>query len=316
MRVSVIIPCYNVSGFVARAVKSVRCQTHPDLELIAVDDGSTDGTLDELYHLSGEAGTPLTIIRQENMGACAARNSGLTRSTGDFIQFLDADDVLLPDKITHQLDLARRAGGADLIIGSHATFDAQGSSLGRTIQRPHQRDVWLDLMAHGFGVTSALLFARTKLKEAGGWAEGLRSSQEYDLMFRLLKNDARVVYDPEVLTEIHQRTSGSISQTGVEHNWERFVDLRIRIIEHLRSTRPDPELEPYLQVLFDSIRTYYLHAPDRALAIYETHMPTGFIPGRSTATGAGYLLLHRLLGFRWANRLRRLLSHGLMVSMW
>jgi glycosyltransferase involved in cell wall biosynthesis len=310
MRVSVIIPCYNVSGFVARAVKSVRCQTHPDLELIAVDDGSTDGTMDELLRLSREAGTPLTIIRQKNLGACAARNSGLVSATGDFIQFLDADDVLLPDKITHQVDLARREGGADLIIGSHATFDAQGSSLGRTTQHPHHRDVWLDLMSHRMGGTCQNLWSKQAVIGVGGWAEGLRSSQEYDLMFRLLKNDARVVYDPEVLTEIHQRTSGSISQTGIEHNWERFVDLRIRIIEHLRSTRPDPELEPYLQVLFDSIRTYYLHAPDRAVAIYETHMPTGFIPVRSTATGAGYLLLHRLLGFRRANRLRSLFARG------
>jgi hypothetical protein len=257
-----------------------------------------------------ELGDRIIVVEQENRGACAARNVGLAKATGEYLQFLDADDVLLPGKLAHQAALAEQHGRPGILVGSHVLLDSEGRTVHLEVHNSKPRDVWMDLMSHRMGVTSQNLWSKQAVIGVGGWAEGLRSSQEYDLMFRLLKNDARVVYDPEVLTEIHQRTSGSISQTGVEHNWERFVDLRIRIIEHLRSTRPDPELEPYLQVLFDSIRTLYLHAPERAVALYKSHMPRGFVPRRSPATGKGYLLLHRLFGFSWANRLRGLLRHG------
>jgi hypothetical protein len=93
----------------------------------------------------------------------------------------------------------------------------------------------------------------------------------------------------------------------VDRNWGRFVELRARILDHLRATRPDLDLRPYQQVLFDSIRTLYLHAPEQAIELYHRLLPKGHVPQRSTATGSVYLLLHRLFGFELANRLRSLL---------
>lgn len=310
MRISVIIPCYNVERYVERAVRSVLVQTHPDIELIVVDDGSTDGTRERLRALKEELGDRITVLEQENRGACAARNTGLAKATGDFVQFLDADDVLLPSKLAHQASVAERSGRPALVIGSSRIIDPVGNTVRTVVQQPGDRDPWMDLMSHGLNITSTNLWKRVAVEQAGGWREGLGSSQEYDLMFRMLQQGARVVHDPEVLTEIHQRPGGSISQTGLDRNWERFVDLRVRIVEHLRKTRPDLDLQPYLQVLFDSIRTLYLHAPDRAVALYKSHMPRGFVPQRSPATGKGYLLLHRLFGFSLANRLRGLLPRS------
>jgi hypothetical protein len=310
MRISVIIPCYNVELYVERAIRSVLAQTHPDIELIAVDDGSTDGTRQLLRTMKQELGDRIIVVEQENRGACAARNIGLAKATGEYLQFLDADDVVLPEKLAHQFTMADRSGWAELIVGSSRTMDSSGNLVRLTVQPIVARDPWMDLMSHGLNITSAICWQRVAVEKAGGWKEGLGSSQEYDLMFRMLQQDARVVHDQEVLTEIHQRTGGSISQTGLDRNWERYVDLRSRIVEHLRNTRPDLDLQPYLQVLFDSIRTLYLHAPERAVALYKSHMPRGFVPQRSPATGKGYLLLHRLFGFSWANRLRCLLRRG------
>ncbi|HRO99003.1 MAG TPA: glycosyltransferase family A protein [Flavobacteriales bacterium] len=310
MRISVIIPCYNVERYVERAVRSVLAQTHPDIELIVGDDGSTDGTRERLRALKEELGDRITVLEQENRGACAARNTGLAKATGELVQFLDADDVLLPSKLAHQASVAERSGRPAPVIGSSRIIDPVGNSVRTVVQQPGDRDPWMDLMSHGLNITSTNLWKRAAVEQAGGWREGLGSSQEYDLMFRMLQQGARVVHDPEVLTEIHQRPGGSISQTGLDRNWERFVDLRVRIVEHLRKTRPDLDLQPYLQVLFDSIRTLYLHAPDRAVALYKSHMPRGFVPQRSPATGKGYLFLHRLFGFSWANRLRGLLRRG------
>jgi glycosyltransferase involved in cell wall biosynthesis len=310
MRISVIIPCYNVEHYVERAVRSVLAQTHPDIELITVEDGSTDGTRQILRSLKQDLGDRIIVIEQENRGACAARNVGLAKATGEYLQFLDADDVLLPEKLEHQVTMADRSGWAELIVGSSRIMDPSGNTVRMTIQPIGARDPWMDLMSHGLNTTSAICWQRSAVEKAGGWKEGLGSSQEYDLMFRMLQQGVRVVHDPEVLTEIHQRPGGSISQTGLERNWERYVDLRIRIVEHLRNTHPDLDLQPYLQVLFDSIRILHIHSPQRAKEIHRAQFPDGFVPNRSPATGNGYLLLHRLFGFNWANRLRGLFRRG------
>ncbi len=307
MRISVIIPCYNVERYVERAIASVFAQSYLELQVIAVDDGSLDGTLSLLHKLSSRYNGRITVVQQPNKGACAARNAGLALANGHYIQFLDADDTLRPNKIAHQITLANLHEQPDIIVGSHVVKDAKGTVVATVIEKSCNRDIWIDLMAHRMGGTCQNLWATKALRRTGGWSEGLGSSQEYDLMFRMLQHGARVVHDPEVLTEIHQRPGGSISQTAVDRNWVRFVELRARILDHLRTTRPDLDLRPYQQVLFDSIRTLYLHAPDQAIELYHRLLPKGYVPHRSTATGGGYLILHRLFGFTLANKLRSFL---------
>ncbi|MBL7983258.1 MAG: glycosyltransferase family 2 protein [Flavobacteriales bacterium] len=307
MRISVIIPCYNVERYVERAVESVFAQTHQDLQVITVDDGSTDGTPALLLELASRHTGRLTVVQQKNQGACAARNAGLERADGTYLQFLDADDVLLPLKLAHQLSIAEKNSSPELVIGSSRIVDPSGTTVRTVVQTAGDRDPWMDLMSHGLNITSTNLWKRQAVQQAGGWSEGLGSSQEYDLMFRMLQHGARVVHDPEVLTEIHQRPGGQISQTSVDRNWVRFVELRARILDHLHTERPDLDLRPYQQVLFDSIRTLYLHAPTKAIDLYHRLLPKGYVPQRSTATGRGYLILHHLFGFTLANRLRSFL---------
>ncbi len=308
MRISVIIPCFNVERYVERAIASVFAQTHQDLQVIAVDDGSADGTPALLRELAVRHEGHLTVVEQTNKGACAARNAGLALADGTYLQFLDADDVLLPDKLSHQLRIAELNDRPELVIGSSRIVDPKGNIVRTVVQLPGDRDPWMDLMSHGLNITSTNLWKSASVRAAGGWSEGLGSSQEYDLMFRMLQRGARVVHVAEVLTEIHQRPGGQISQTAVDRNWVRFVELRARILDHLRATRPDLDLRPYQQVLFDSIRTLYRHAPDQAIKLYHRLLPKGYVPQRSTATGSGYLLLHRLFGFTLANRLRSVLG--------
>jgi glycosyltransferase involved in cell wall biosynthesis len=307
MRISVIIPCFNVERYVERAIASVFAQTHQDLQVIAVDDGSSDGTPALLNELAERHAGKLTVVEQTNQGACAARNAGLALADSTYLQFLDADDVLLPEKLSHQLRTAELNGWPALLIGSSRIVDPNGNTLRTVVQLPGDRDPWMDLMSHGLNITSTNLWKCDDVRAAGGWSEGLGSSQEYDLMFRMLQRGARAVHDAVVLTEIHQRPGGQISQTAVDRNWGRFVELRARILDHLRATRPDLDLRPYQQVLFDSIRTLYLHAPEQAIELYHRLLPKGHVPQRSTATGSVYLLLHRLFGFEMANRLRSLL---------
>src|SRR5665213_2910 len=99
MGVSVIVPAYNSECFIAEALKSVLVQGPSVIEVIVVDDGSVDSTCDIVRSF----GDPVRLIRQENQGPAAARNNGLRRVRGDYIAFLDADDVWLPGKLDAQL---------------------------------------------------------------------------------------------------------------------------------------------------------------------------------------------------------------------
>ena len=136
----------------------------------------------------------------------------------------------------------------------------------------------------------------------------MRRSQEYDLMCRLMQRGARIAVDPEVLTHIHLQATGSVSTQKLDATWTRYIALRERIVEHVQRTMPDRDLHPFHQVIFDGIRTLYAYAPQDAEAHYKRIFPRGFTPSRSPATGAGYRVLHRILGFAWANPVRRSLS--------
>lgn len=308
MRISIVIPCYNAESFVQRALQSALEQTHPDVEIICVDDGSRDATLHVLNDFQGRFPDKIKVVNQANQGACAARNNGLAQSSGTYIEFLDADDSLMPGKLAHQADLATKRGLPDLIIGSSITRASDGSVVEHDIQRDAGRDPWMDLMQHKLGGTPQNLWKRAALVAVNGWNTQMASSQEYDLMFRLLANGASIAFDDTVLTEIHQLPGGSISRSNPDRNWARFVELRASIIRHLSNSTPTLDTRPHYQVLFDSIRTLYPYAPARAVELYREHVPKDFKPGPSPATGKGYLLLHNVFGFAWANRLRHAIA--------
>jgi glycosyltransferase involved in cell wall biosynthesis len=114
--VSIIVPVYNGAGFIIETLESARRQTHAGFECIIIDDGSTDNTAEIVQNwIAGDgrgtaADSRFTYLYQPNQGLSAARNTGLDRVKGDFIQFLDADDVLLPTKLEEQLAVMAQDG--------------------------------------------------------------------------------------------------------------------------------------------------------------------------------------------------------------
>jgi glycosyltransferase involved in cell wall biosynthesis len=121
-RVSVIIPLYNCAPYVADAVRSVLAQPVPDLEVIVVDDGSTDGGADTLAQFGGR----IRVLTQENSGAAAARNHGLREARGDLIAFLDADDWWLPNRLPAQLAALETFPDAGLVFSDFMIVDLDG----------------------------------------------------------------------------------------------------------------------------------------------------------------------------------------------
>ena len=177
-RVSIIIPCYNAEAYLAEAIDSALTQSYSNVEVVVVDDGSTDRSL-----AIAESFLPhIVLIRQSNKGGCGARNQGARASGGEFLQFLDADDVLLPDCVQEKIGYA-----SDPLIIPCSRVALLKSKSGGKISRAWLSDSYnnADLILDGGPQTAGPLHHATTFWSVGGFLEGLPCAQEYDLHLRL-----------------------------------------------------------------------------------------------------------------------------------
>ena len=305
MLVSVIIPCYNVQDFIEECIESVLNQTYTEKEIICVDNNSTDNTWEILTRIKGK-NPQITIVKELIKGASAARNKGLSLANGDYIQFLDADDILKIDKIQQQILIAKK-NFPDIVVGSYQRQNLNGDVVKTKTYTSKIKDVWLNLMKSDLGITSSNLFKVDSFKSGIQWDVNLKSSQEYTLMFEILKKKNLLSFDPQINTIIRVRDSGSISLTEVDKKWERYVQLRVKIIKYLQKNHPEFLDHEKTQVLFDSIRILYQYNTKKALEIFNRYIPTNFIPRISSATSKKYVIIYQVFGFNLAEKLRLLM---------
>jgi glycosyltransferase involved in cell wall biosynthesis len=198
--VSIIIPCFNGEAFVGDAIQSALAQSYPQREVIVIDDGSTDGSLDVIRSFGDQ-------VRWEtgpNRGGCAARNLGLQLSCGKFIQFLDADDLLHPDKLERQVPLAVRS---HKIVYCRWETQSLSASAGQLHCSRFQHQDPVVLVVTRVITTSAPLYPKSRLDQIGGWCESLSCAQDHDLNLRLAAADAEFVEIPDVLMTLRRRAS-------------------------------------------------------------------------------------------------------------
>ncbi|MDT3404776.1 glycosyltransferase family 2 protein [Mucilaginibacter terrae] len=262
--VSVIIPCYNSQNFIHRAINSVFAQTHKHWELILVDNNSADNTLEMLNTYAQKYPGLIKVYQETKKGAPAARNKGLVHAQGEVIQYLDADDELLPGKIEGQLNLMQQQG-AQLIAGEAIFVARNGETEVRTPRKLYINDAWVALIKSQIGITSANLFGKAALLSINGWDESLKSSQEYDLMFRMMQNPGvKVAFDQRPLTLIHKLESG-ISASDDKSRFAQIIDSRVQLRLRIK----------------DFLKQANLQSPERADAvqtyIYDELMRNRFI---------------------------------------
>jgi glycosyltransferase involved in cell wall biosynthesis len=308
MSVSAIIPCYNVEQYIAACLRSVLDQDVVLNEIICVDDGSSDGTVAVIRALQTEHPGRITLIEGPHRGASAARNAGLAVATGEYIQFLDADDVLLPGKLSGQLALVAAHQHRDLVVGDYTVVHANG-------HREHIKSLahgpWMGLIKTRIGSTCSNLWKRRTVLAAGAWNEGLASSQDHELIFRMLIGGCSVAYDHRALTVVDKARPGRISAVDATGNWNRYIELRVAVRDHLKDVdagRFDAEIKAADQYLFMAMHLLAHIDLTLAVSLYHRHMPKGFVPEVSKAITTRYVIAHRLLGFERAVRLGRLLK--------
>lgn len=307
MLVSIIIPCYNVNNYIEECLESVYCQTYQNLEVICVDNNSTDNTLEILEKLK-ETYNNLIILSEPKLGASAARNKGLVQAKGEWVQFLDADDLLLPSKIKHQLELLNENNFPVPFVAANTYLR---NLEGKDREKEVEEDVWKALFYTKLGNTCANLFHKESLLSVGAWNEDLGSSQEYDLMFRLVKKFGAPIIDNKPLTVIRERESGQISQQNPIAKWVRYIELRKQMIEYLAQSKTAyfrANKDWYYQELFNAIRILYAFDSKKALGYFRSILPQHFKPSPSPLNSISYCILFGLLGFEKTERVKKLIK--------
>jgi GT2 family glycosyltransferase len=232
--ISVVIPAYNQGAFLAEAVSSALAQTHPDVEVIVVDDGSTDDTPAVLRAFADRPN--VTVIRQPNAGLPAARNRGLAAARGAYVCFLDSDDAILP------AHLERLAGplDADPAIGFSycdvQMVDADGTPSGTFSVGESRRvvsgDIFESLLIGGYFPPHTVLVRHRLLEELGAFDLALGGHADYELWLRLTASGARAFYVNERLARYR------VYAASMSHDREHMRETRIAALDRIAQQFP------------------------------------------------------------------------------
>jgi len=222
-RVSVVVPCYNRAGTVGSSVRSVLEQSFSDLELIVVDDGSTDTTLGILDAIDDPR---LQILRKDtNAGVSAARNSGIATARAQWVAFQDSDDIWHPDKLARQMNILEAPGanhvaaycGMEIEMAGETRYVPQRGAAHR------EGDVLPGLVWHSFISTQTLIIRREILQEVGGFDEDLRALVDWELMLRVAQSGPVALIDEPL---VRQR----FSSNSITNDPLRRVEARAALV--------------------------------------------------------------------------------------
>jgi glycosyltransferase involved in cell wall biosynthesis len=233
--VSVVIPCYNQAHFLGEAIESVLCQGYTNVEVVVVDDGSTDNASEVA---SRYAGAGVRLIRQENRGRSAARNRGLDETQGKYVVFLDSDDRLLPEALEVGVKELEAHPACALVFGRHMLIETDGSSLG-SLSPPYTggTDYYEALLRDSYPGLNDVMFRRAVLEAVGGFDASLPAAEDYDLYLRVASKFA-IHHHDEVVAQYRRHAANS------HHESARMLQYTLGVIRsHKRRIRGKKEHE-------------------------------------------------------------------------
>lgn len=309
MLVSILIPCYNASPWVGRAIESALNQTWPETEIIVLDDGSTDNSMEIIRRYTSH----IQVRQQPNSGQNASRNHLTEVSRGKWLVFLDADDEMTPDCVEKKMKLAE---AADVIYGTieMACFVGNEKTKSSIQLAMDYDDPITAAFAWKYPNTSAIAFRKSALMEAGGWDATLKNCTDYALLFPLLCLGKKFRASPDSVSLYRQWSpSQAVYQDPLRKMRTRF-DLMRRSAEAfaaaglLTPERKDSFEKESFNLLRSLARLYL----DEALALHKELLERN--PKFSPRTHSEiYNQIYRILGFSTAERIASY-WHRLMPS--
>lgn len=231
MLISVIIPCYNVENYIKECIDSVINQTYKKIEIVCIDNNSTDSTWNKLLELNKQF--PSIILAQElKPGSSSARNKGISLAKGNWLQFLDADDLLEPTKIENQVKIIEsNQKKISFIAGACIQKKLNGEIIKST---EFETNKYIAPFINKCGNTCSNIWDKAEVIRSGLWDENIKSSQETELMLKIILNGGDFIIDSSPLTIIRERVSGQISQRNPVEKWNQYIEIRLNYLTKLK----------------------------------------------------------------------------------
>ena len=305
--VSILIPAYNAEKWIADSLKSAIGQTWPRKEIIVVDDGSTDQTLSVAQRFASKT---VTVVSQVNKGAAAARNKASSISQGDYIQWLDADDLLSPDKITKQMEALEQCSGSRKLLSS---------AWGWFLHRPWKASftptpLWHDLepvewllrkMEQGvFMQTGTWLVSRELTEAVGPWDTRLLGDDDGEYFCRVILASDGIKFVPEAKLFYRRQINGlgyiGASDKKLEAN---FHSMRLQI-DRIRSVEDSPRVRAACLKYLQTDLPYY--QPERPDIVKQSEELAAKLGGKLSAATAPwkYVWIQKVFGLAVAKQIQ------------
>lgn len=246
--VSIILSYYNEIRFIAEAVESAKSQTYKNVEVIVVDDGSTEQAHQHLLSIPG-----IKIIRQANSGVSAARNRGVAESTGDYIIFLDHDDRLMTNAVAAHLEALKMKPAAGLIFAARRDIDEHGTPTAPPyVCAPRRNYFHSFLETNPIHCPASAMVSREALDRVGGFDPNVEPGDDYDLYIRIAR-DFPVLRHSALVAEY--RIHGSaVSQDG-----KKMYAAAERVFNKVKATMPlTPREQKLLSAGYGRADAYFL----------------------------------------------------------
>lgn len=246
--VSVIIPAYNCSEHISEAIESVLAQDYPNKEIIVVDDGSTDETTDILASYEEK----ITLVKQQNSGSAAARNTGIKASHGEFIAFLDADDLWFPGKLSLQTEYMLAHKNIGLVYHDWIVWSPESNGTYAPLTPPPLKDdkfsiveecsgwIYGKLFSDSIIHTTSAMLRKTLIDKAGMFDESLRIGEDYDYWFRVSRYTQ--IHKLKAVLSAYRTNIASITNQPSEINYGAIVINKV--LRRCGRTGPDGERVP------------------------------------------------------------------------
>ena len=307
--VSILIPCHNAAPWLAQTLESALAQTWPHTEIILIDDGSTDDSREIARSFEARS---VRVLTQPKRGASAARNAGMREARGGFIQFLDADDLLTPDKIDGQVALLQQRG-RDFVASCRWGRFGDVPSAARFVDQAVFRDFApMDFLLLHVGECrmmhpAAWLVPRDLAERAGGWNETLSLNDDGEYFARVVLASHGIVRSPVGAALYRSQLRDSLSRRRDPFALKSLVRSAELIAGHMLHAENTPRVRRALADYWQRLEyELYPDAPEfRGRAAAEVRALGG--SALQPEMGARLRLLARLFGWKLARRIHRLL---------
>lgn len=323
--VSIIIPVYNSASFVVEAVRSALNQTYQNVEVIVVDDGSTDNSLSLVESIHDER---LRVFSQINQGACVARNRGIAEARGAYVKFLDSDDILYPDAVAVQLEQQSRLGKDEVVFGDFDFIDEKDNvfyqnQFDEKTYLSTDQDFWF--LTNWEMLITCPLHRREYLLEYKGFDNRLRGGQESFLHLKLSIKGVKFVYRPYRVFGYRSHQSESRISCQRMRTLPKIEDLvyrneaMLRLVQDKYGKDANKLTSALSQRYFDAAWNYFCDGKSadgkyclrRCFAIPHLKYPK---LKKSRTIARGYVLLGAVLGYVNAAKLMNWLIRTLGLS--